>query len=635
MPRGDGYDSLGTSNRGGSRPTHITPLLILSSPRFKWAFILAVLFTCGYLGSLAFNEHYSSSSSLRDPSDVDSAEFDRQAALKADAWRKPVAGASDDDDEVVNGGNGGKGGVLVKGGKEDDEDDAPAKGYKGKLEDIVKSGKEKLGDIVNGGKGKDLEEEELVKVIKGKQPGANDPEGDTNEELDEGTPDKEEPDTPPSSPSSQPYVNPAYDHFAVALKTGQDMAHTRAPVQLMTYLKAICNLIIIGEAPGVRIGDMEMIDVYTDLYKGLPPLPDPKKPTPAAPAAPKPMDKPKGDKRKRSLAEDLAHVEKPEIFVPLPLTPEGSLYKRVPQKRAVVPPTTPTKQVTDAVVEDKSAIGWRSDAHKNLPGFRELWQRYPDAKWFIMVDDDTYIFWENLRLALDKFNPEDPHYFGAKTMFKGCDGVKKFGDGPSFAHGGSGIVISRGALRKIMTDNKIQKCIEKYRTCWAGDIRTSLCLRDNGVLLSSLKGFNKEPPNSRYWFPREPCEQPLTFHHLLVKQIQKLYDLESSMLSKHKSNQVFFGDVLADWLPPDERMKEGLDRQKGDISNFEAKGKEECVVGCERMARCYSWVWDGRKCWLKGSVPGGKEVPAGAAFNVTSGVLVEKYRCLTRARFGG
>ncbi|KAJ3042522.1 hypothetical protein HDV00_007056 [Rhizophlyctis rosea] len=640
MPRGDGYDRVDTRGGRGSKPRNLSPLLILASPRFRWAFIIAVLFTCGYLGSLAFSEH-KAQLGLEQSQDSDT-----QSVLQNDAWRQEILKEEGNEvPEVV------KEGPLVDNFVEDKEKPAGGEGKEPvvppaagkplrKPVDKVEVKPEAPAEEAGGSKneGANAEGEEGKGGAAPPAGGADGAEGDAG--IGE--------DTNPTPPAPD-YINPAYDHFAVALKTGQDMALTRAPVQLMTYLKAIRNMIVIGEAPGVFIGDIEMIDVYSDLYKDLPQ--DMKKglPAPAPPAKGSATRKANPDgypgegaegimKRdnlgKRSEPEPT--FEKPEIFASIPLTPDGRLYRR-----AVIPAPSPapaTKpKIEDAIVEDKSALGWRSDAHKNLPGLRELWSRFPDAKWYFMVDDDTYVFWENMRLALSTINADEPHYYGAKNVFKGCDGVKKFGDGPHFAHGGSGIVISRGAMKKIMEEKALRECIVRYRTCWAGDIRTALCLRDHGIKLEGLKGFNKEPPNVRYWYPREPCDRPLTFHHLLVKQIQKLYDLERQMLSVWGSSRVTFGDIAADWL--DDGVYnvlggvEGTDRKRGDLTHLrwdgvrsgEKGGAEWCEEKCEGMMRCHSWVWDGRECWLKEGIP-----PVGERANVTSGFLLDKYRCRPR-----
>jgi hypothetical protein len=48
-------------------------------------------------------------------------------------------------------------------------------------------------------------------------------------------------------------------------------------------------------------------------------------------------------------------------------------------------------EATKEVLPNQSSLGWKNDANKNLPGIRELYLRWPNAKWYIMVDDDTYV----------------------------------------------------------------------------------------------------------------------------------------------------------------------------------------------------------------------------------------------------
>lgn len=71
-------------------------------------------------------------------------------------------------------------------------------------------------------------------------------------------------------------------------------------------------------------------------------------------------------------------------------------------------------------------MGWKTDAHKNLPGFRILREKFPDAKWYIMLDDDTYLLKNNLAHFLKDFDHDEEHYFGLSSRFKGCDGISIF-----------------------------------------------------------------------------------------------------------------------------------------------------------------------------------------------------------------
>ncbi|KAI9017067.1 hypothetical protein BC832DRAFT_527390 [Gaertneriomyces semiglobifer] len=367
-------------------------------------------------------------------------------------------------------------------------------------------------------------------------------------------------------------ILPRFDRFAVALKTGKDVALERTPIQLVTYLQTIRNLIVIGDG-SIRIGDKKMIDVISTLYTT--------------------------DEATQKQARN-----EPE--------PSGSQNRRLVRRG---PPKG------EAVKVDESSTGWRSDGHKNLPGFRELWKRFPDAEWYVMLDDDTYVFFDNLAELLSDYNPEDKLYIGGKNMFIGCDGVKTWGEGPFFAHGGSGIVISRGGMKAMM--NGLDACIEKYKSCWAGDVRTALCMRDQGILLTSPGGFHKDPPNDQFGYPKDPCTTPATFHHLLAKQIQRLYDLEEKTREQHGFGFVTFGDLFQDWrtdVTPG--MQLHVDRKGNDIANVTLPTAGDCEKRCDDTPTCFTYVYDGTKCWIKDAIPAPVEVKG-----FVSGVRPDRYQC--------
>lgn len=235
-----------------------------------------------------------------------------------------------------------------------------------------------------------------------------------------------------------------WDKFAFALKTGKDVALKRTPIQLMTFLQPVKNIILIGEEPNVFVADYPMIDVVSATMKA-------------------------GEDVGHGIGFNLQLVRPPKMqHDPV----QGHLLKR---------------ELAEVVVDQESK-GWKLDAKKNIPGFKLLYERYPDVDWYVMIDDDTYMFMDNVLDKLKNYNPNDPHYLGAPTNFIGCDGVKTWGESIYFAHGGSGIIISRGAMLKMIPI--IDSCIKKYDSCWAGDIRTSLCLRDAGIMVENAGYFS-------------------------------------------------------------------------------------------------------------------------------------------------
>ncbi|KAJ3272991.1 hypothetical protein HDV01_004897 [Terramyces sp. JEL0728] len=334
-----------------------------------------------------------------------------------------------------------------------------------------------------------------------------------------------------------------YDNFAFAVKTGKDIAQKRAPIQFLTFLAPVRNVLMIGEAPGVAVGDIPMIDVVTHLYDGVELPPEKKR-----------KKKPKTKKKK---------VDGQEIVV-------------------------------EEIVPDEASEGWKSDAHKNLPGFRQLYQHYPNADWYIMIDDDTYVFMENLHFRLAHFKPEKPYYFGSANVFTGCDSVKKLGSGPFFAHGGSGIVLSKAAIKKLIPI--IDSCLPKYHGCWAGDIRLALCLRDADILLGDPLQFHRDPPHDKFNYTK-PCVRPNTFHHLLLPQIQKLYEIELASRKKNKNGLVTMDKVFQAFITED--LKQDADRKGKSYAKKEMADIEDCKRFCKEDIHCVSFTLDGGFCLKK------------------------------------
>jgi hypothetical protein len=106
-----------------------------------------------------------------------------------------------------------------------------------------------------------------------------------------------------------------------------------------------------------------------------------------------------------------------------------------------------------------------------------------------MIDDDTFLSVPTLVQTIIKnprWNSEFPYFLGSAYVFSGCphtvDG--KTVDEGAFAQGGAGMLISRGGMKKLL--GVVAKCMEDLWECWAGDVRTAICLKSAGVELTEL-----------------------------------------------------------------------------------------------------------------------------------------------------
>lgn len=80
--------------------------------------------------------------------------------------------------------------------------------------------------------------------------------------------------------------------------------------------------------------------------------------------------------------------------------------------------------------------GWQMDAFKPMPALQLAYNRFPDAKWFFLIDDDTYVHTHNFLHWLDMLDPDIDHWTGGLVPLQ------------FFVHGGGGTVLSRGAMRR-------------------------------------------------------------------------------------------------------------------------------------------------------------------------------------------
>jgi hypothetical protein len=251
------------------------------------------------------------------------------------------------------------------------------------------------------------------------------------------------------------------------------------------------------------------------------------------------------------------------------------------------------------LVDEKQ--GWREDAHKNLPGFKLLYDQFPDKSWYVMIDDDTYILMDALQQKLKHFNPNEPYFFGNYMHFSGCDDA--LSNELYFGHGGSGVVLPKAAMKMLISS--MSSCIPKYRKCWAGDVRVALCLRDLNIFIerddNTLGEFNNDIPGPNMVWGMNPCLHPITFHKLLPRHMQSLHKIETELHQKQKI------PTLADVISRFDSITETIEIDKSwldedTLETLKSKTPEECKNLCKRFPRCSAWMLDEAKtCTLKGS----------------------------------
>lgn len=170
--------------------------------------------------------------------------------------------------------------------------------------------------------------------------------------------------------------------------------------------------------------------------------------------------------------------------------------------------------------------GWKLDKWKFLPMVDRALRDRPDAAWFVFVEPDTYLLWTNLLEYLGRLDAEKAWYLG-KHMYA---------SGTLFAHGGSGFVLSRPAMKLVSLHWRAHQAELEQATLkgWAGDMILGQALKESGVDLfwayphfqgDSLTGIDwaVEKLERQAW-----CYAATTFHHMNPEEIATLWQFEQT-----------------------------------------------------------------------------------------------------------
>ncbi|CAL9186394.1 unnamed protein product [Musa hybrid cultivar] len=107
------------------------------------------------------------------------------------------------------------------------------------------------------------------------------------------------------------------------------------------------------------------------------------------------------------------------------------------------------------------------------------------VRWFVMGDDDTVFFVDNLVATLGKYDHEDMYYVGAPSESVEQDVMHSYG----LAFGGGGFAVSAPAAAELA--RALDGCLDRYAQLYGSDQRVHSCLSELGVPLTREPGFHQ------------------------------------------------------------------------------------------------------------------------------------------------
>ncbi|XP_048504191.1 uncharacterized protein LOC104900444 [Beta vulgaris subsp. vulgaris] len=131
-------------------------------------------------------------------------------------------------------------------------------------------------------------------------------------------------------------------------------------------------------------------------------------------------------------------------------------------------------------------------------------------RWFVMADDDTIFFLDNLMEMLQKYDHKKYYYIGENSE---CV-LSNFANSFEMAFGGAGYAISY-PLAEVLVKN-MDVCIKRYPYVYGSDHLMQSCIADLGVSLTHEKGFHQIDLHRDLsgYLSSHPQTPILSLHHL-------------------------------------------------------------------------------------------------------------------------
>lgn len=187
---------------------------------------------------------------------------------------------------------------------------------------------------------------------------------------------------------------------------------------------------------------------------------------------------------------------------------------------------------------------WELDRFKNIPMLAHAYRTAPlDTEWFVFMDADTYVMADALMAMLNMLDPAKPIYMGSAA------GSSTY---MWFAHGGSGVVLSRRAmdltfgsytdLEYLYEDLMAEQC--------CGDLSVGIMVWDTAkVQVVHNAAFRGDPHHKLRITSDMWCQPVATFHHASGMEHEIIHQYETSKRASGGA-LVTFADVYRDFYLP-------------------------------------------------------------------------------------
>ncbi|KAF2760197.1 hypothetical protein EJ05DRAFT_275196 [Pseudovirgaria hyperparasitica] len=293
--------------------------------------------------------------------------------------------------------------------------------------------------------------------------------------------------------------------------------------------------------------------------------------------------------------------------------------------------------VVDKTEEGDKRAGWKLDKWKFLSSYKESYAKAPKAKWYFFMEPDTAVIWPNLLTWTRRLNPDREIYSGSQNSHGGV----------TFAHGGSGVLVSKAAMQRLMDEyDKMQDewWLNVAAGC-CGDVEMARNFLDVGIsMTASFPLIQGERLGTIDWNERHMCTPSVSWHHVNTREILDLWELMMAWVKEHGwEKPLMFRDIFSmyvekhvrerrddwdnisdDWkyVKPKDEMEETW-AELDELEKKAVESFEDCRSACSAIPTCRQFKWKVGECYL------GENIRVGTVktdSNISSGWLLERVK---------
>lgn len=274
--------------------------------------------------------------------------------------------------------------------------------------------------------------------------------------------------------------------------------------------------------------------------------------------------------------------------------------------------------------------GWNLDKWKFLPMLHQAFESAEDnIEWFVVMEADTSLAWANLLRWLRTMDSSKPFYLGAQNVIGST----------TFAHGGSGFVISRKAA-DMLEEVRYAKGKQSFDADWEQALSYACCgdeviartLEEAGVTLTpAWPIIQGETVSSIDWTSNHWCRPAISWHHVTPIEIDSLWQFQARWVEEHGWGEPFLHrDVFEhfierhlavnrtawDNLSQDTKLASpelvtGDDKPLVAMEDWERRAtgsQNACAEACMRKGEeeCIQWMYSPGRCHLGRDIRFGK-----------------------------